>query len=233
MSEVQLTVNDLHDLRNRIVEIAQETMNDRKAMTTLYSSFDPELDIRITSIGRLLRTFNATSLSLIFMYKHLMSTEWWHDNINSSFSDSKIISYTEGYSWFSRASLLQFTFACLESSFRIILRTLDSTACDNAMGSFKSVYDCLLTSKLSKCPSESIELLDLLRLVRNTIHNNGVYFHRSGQNELVNWQGEDYEFKQGIPIDFVNWSFCINIADASRVLLRSVVEDPSLHGINQ
>jgi len=100
------------------------------------------------------------------------------------------------------------------------------------MGSFKSVYDYLLTPKLSRCPSESIELLDLLRLVRNTVHNNGVYFHRSGRNEIVHWRGEDYEFKQGFPVDFVNWSFCIDIADASRGLLRSVVEDPNLQGFN-
>ena len=233
MPEGQLTAEDVYDLRKRILDIAQETMNDRAAVAAVYSSFNPELDVRITSIGRLLRTFNAAVLSLTFMHKHLMSTEWWHSHINRSLTDDKMISYTDGYSWFNRAGFAHFTFACIESSFRVMLRAVDPTACDNSMGSFKSIYDCLLTAKLSTCPPEGIEFLDLLRFVRNTVHNNGVYFHRSGRDEIVHWQGDDYEFKQGFPVDFVNWAFCLDIGDASRRLLRTVVEDTNLRAITQ
>lgn len=233
MPEGQLTANDVRNLRQRIEAIAQKTRDDRAAIASFYSSFDPELDIRITSIGRLLRTFNATTLSITLMHKHLMSTAWWHTNISRSLAKDKIVSYVDGFSWFNRAGLVHFMFACVESSFRILLRSLNSTACSNAMDAFKSVYDCLLKTKLSQCPAEGIELLDLLRLVRNTVHNNGVYFPRSGRDEAVHWQGEDYDFKQGVPVDFVTWAFCFDIADAIRELMRVVVEDAALQGITQ
>ncbi|MFC1495727.1 hypothetical protein ACFL6W_10635 [Thermodesulfobacteriota bacterium] len=233
MSNGHLTVYDILELRKRMSEISQDAMNDRQAVISLYPSFNSEIDIRISSIGRLLTTFNATVLSLTLMNKYLMSSDWWYKNINSSYTDSEIIKYVAGYSWAHRASLIYNTFACIESSFRIMLRAIDPSACSNALGSFKSVYDYLLNSKLSCCPNEGIEFLDLFRLLRNTVHNNGVYFHRSGRDETVHWQGNDYEFRQEIPVDFVNWSFCITIANESRKLLKTVVENPILREIDQ
>jgi hypothetical protein len=71
-------------------------------------------------------------------------------------------------------------FSSIESSLRLFLRALDPTACNGGMKEFNSIYDCLFNSKLATAPADGIELLNLLRLVRNTIHNNGVYFNPRG-----------------------------------------------------
>jgi hypothetical protein len=41
-----------------------------------------------------------------------------------------------------------------------------------------------------------------------------------------------FEFKQGVPVDFVSWEFLIRVSDALRQLLREVVEDANLKGMS-
>ncbi|MEC7227284.1 MAG: hypothetical protein VXW00_10475 [Candidatus Latescibacterota bacterium] len=122
-------------------------------------------------------------------------------------------------------------FLAVESSLRLFLRAIDPAACNGGMAEFKSIYECLFRSKLSAVPSNGIALLDLLRLVRNTIHNNGVYFHPNGNDASITWDGETFEFKQGSPVDFVTWDFMIRVSEALRQLLREVVEDATLKAI--
>jgi hypothetical protein len=76
-------------------------------------------------------------------------------------------------------------------------------------------------------------LLDLLRLIRNTIHNNGVYFHRSGNNESVDYKGNIYNFNIGKPVDFVTWDFLFEVTDEVVDLIVDIVKSNELSTINQ
>jgi len=62
-------------------------------------------------------------------------------------------------------------FTGVETSFRIFLRALDPTACNNGTGPFNTIYDCLLGSKQLNFPATeraaAKELLNLSRLLRN------------------------------------------------------------------
>ena len=49
---------------------------------------------------------------------------------------------------------------------------------------------------------DSTDLLDLLRHIRNTIQNNGVYFHPDGKNKTVTNKGKQYIFDIGKPVKF-------------------------------
>lgn len=42
----------------------------------------------------------------------------------------------------------------------------------------------------------------MLRLIRNTVHNNGVYFHPDGKNKVVIYRGKQYIFDNGKPVKF-------------------------------
>ena len=46
------------------------------------------------------------------------------------------------------------------------------------------------------------DLLDLLRHIRNTIHNNGVYFYPDGKNKRVTYKRKQYMFDIGKPVKF-------------------------------
>ena len=76
-----------------------------------------------------------------------------------------------------------------------------------------------------------MDLLDLLRLVRNTIHNNGVYFAPDGQDAVVTYKGITYHFYHGKAVDFASWDLLLEIADAVRQLLLDVIADQAVSGV--
>jgi hypothetical protein len=90
---------------------------------------------------------------------------------------------------------------------------------------------CLLRSKLITNPPGAIDLLDLLRFIRNTVHNNGVFFNRGGTDEQVVYKGNTYSFFYGKAVNFVTWGFLISVANDLIDLVASVANDPSLAGI--
>lgn len=229
----QLTIQDIQKLGHRLATIRHSMDEDLDAIKALYAGFDPQIDARITAISRLHGTFGMSHLCLMFLYKDLLNRSWWVANIKQKASESDIQSAAFAFSSYSRMAFIQSTFSSVESSFRLLLRAFDSSACRGGTSNFKSIYECLLKSKLSQCPTDSVELLDLLRLVRNSVHNNGVYFDRTGQDDAVTWKGNIYNFRHERPVDFVNWDFCVTVADNVRMLMRNVVEDPNVHAIDR
>jgi len=123
----------------------------------------------------------------------------------------------------------QHLFGTIESTFRLIVRALEPTACKNGAGEFESIYKWLLKKiNLQQCNT----FLHLLRLIRNTVHNNGVYFHASGKNEQVSYNGVTYSFQQAHAIDFLTWPLYLdNLIPDVEALLLAVVEAPTVAAI--
>jgi|SRR5215212_952470 hypothetical protein len=67
---------------------------------------------------------------------------------------------------------------------------------------FKAIYDYLFKKLQLQQRKDYTDLLDLLRLTRNTIHNNGVYFHPDGKSKAVIYRGKQYMFDNGKPVKF-------------------------------
>jgi hypothetical protein len=139
--------------------------------------------------------------------------------------------YANEFANLTKVGFVHALFSSIESSLRLFLRAMDPVACNGGMAEFKSIYDCLFSSKLATAPTDATQLLDLLRLVRNTIHNNGVYFNPRGGNVTLSWQGQTFELRQGAPVNFVTWEFLLQVSDSLRMLLRQVVEDINLRNV--
>jgi hypothetical protein len=77
------------------------------------------------------------------------------------------------------------------------------------------------------------QLLDLVRPLRNLIHNDGVYFDEDGNDKTVTYRGVEYWFHHGQPVAFVYWSLLLSLADDSRQLLTQVVSHPRIAGLSQ
>lgn len=219
-----ILIGELQTVRNGF-------MQDQIDVTRLYPSVDPRYDARISAYTKAINAINSTHLALTFIAKHLLHDEWWAAITHKQIPDADKKVYVVEFVNFTTIAFVQGLFLVVESSLRIFLRALDSSACNGGTAEFKSIYDCLFKSKLSSAPHEGIELLDLFRLVRNTVHNNGIYFHKTGKDTSVNWGGETFVFKHGAPIDFATLEFVIRISKAVRKLLREVVEDASLRAI--
>jgi hypothetical protein len=224
--------DDIHRLIEQLQPVRDRFHDDKVAVIAIYGSVNPKHDARITAYSKAINVLNSVQLAFTFISKHLLNGLWWQDVARSPIPDSDKQIYANEFANFAKIAFVQGIFLAIESSFRLFLRALDPAACNNGMEEFKSIYECLFKSKLKAIPSDGIALLDLLRIVRNTIHNNGVYFHRSGNDASITWNGETFVVKQGVPVDFVTWGFLIRISEALRQLLFEVVEDENLKGIS-
>ncbi len=223
--------DEVHHLIEQLQPIRDRAVDDKTAVIALYPSVDPEHDARITAFSKLINVLNSLQLSFTFLSKHLLRKQWWEAIARTPIPDHDKQLYASEFANFVKVGFVHAMFSSIESSLRLFLRALDPTACRGGMAEFKSIYDCLFSSKLATAPADGIQLLDLLRLVRNTIHTNGIYFNPRGGNVTLNWQGKMFEFRQGTPVDFVTWEFLIRVSDSLRILLRQVVEDTNLRNI--
>lgn len=227
----QIGPDEVHKLIEQLQTVRDQAVDNKNAILALYSGMNPKHDARITAFSKFINVLNSLQLALTFVSKHLLHNEWWswiaRENIPNV--DKQI--YANEFANFAKVGYVQGIFLAVESSLRLFLRALDPSACNGGMAEFKSIYECLFNSKLAANPAGGIALLDLMRLVRNTIHNNGVYFSPRGVDTILTWNGNTYEFNQGKPVDFVTWEFLFEISDALRLLLRRVIEDVNLQAI--
>lgn len=202
-----------------------------KALTNPY-----ENDARLSAFVHLGLLIDSTTLALTFINKHLLplNNSWWQEVYKppfESFNDyHKSISINSFNNAFIKSAFLQTLLSTLDNHFRIFLRQIDPVACDGGAGQFANIY-AALKSRITSFPAGSDDLINLLRIARNTVHNNGVYFHKSGTNEQITYKGIVYNFAIGMPMDFVTWEWLIEILDDVQELLNKVVFDPQIIGV--
>ena len=223
--------DEVHRLIEQLQPIRDRAIDDKTAIVAFYPFASPEHDARITAFGKLINVLNSVQLAFTFTSKHLIHKQWWDAIARTPIPDGDQQMYANEFANFTKVGFVHAMFSSIESSLRLFLRALDPGACNGGLAEFKSIYDCLFSSKLATAPADGTQLLDLLRLVRNTIHNNGVYFSPRDGTVVLNWQGYTCEFKQGVPVDFVTWDFLIRVSDSLRILLRQVVEDGNLRNV--
>lgn len=197
-------------------------------ITSQFPSWNPIKDARITIFSKCINVCNSTQLAFTFMHFHLTDPQWWKQIGKSEIPLTDIQIYLSEYDMFTKIGYIQFSFASIESAFRLYVKALDPTACNNGTSEFKSIYSYLL-KRLSLQSHENI--LDILRLIRNTVHNNGVYFHKNGNNETVTYKGIVYNFNIGTPITFVTWDFIFEIIKDVEDLIVDVINSSEISNI--
>lgn len=223
--------DDIHKLIKLLEPVRDSAVDDRAIVASRYSFVSPDHDARITAFAKLINVLNSVQLAFTFEAAHLLRKPWWEAIARTPIPDNDKLIYANEFANFIKIGFVHALFSSIESSLRLFLRAIDPLACNGGMAEFKSIYDCLFNSKLVATPTDGGELLDILRLVRNTIHNNGVYFNPRGETTVKNWQGNTLEFRQGVAVDFVTWEFLIQVSDSLRLLLREVVDDANLRSI--
>jgi hypothetical protein len=222
---------EIHNLIEQLQLVRDRSADDKMAVAGHYPFASPDHDARITAFAKLINVLNSVQLAFTFASKHLLYKPWWDEIARTPIPDSDKQMYANEFANFMKVGFVHALFSSIESSLRLFLRALDLTACNSGMAEFKLIYDCLFNSKLAAAPTDGRKLLDILRLVRNTIHNNGVYFSPRGGTTTLTWQVDTFEFKQGVAVDFVTWEFLIRVSDSLRALLREIVEDANLRSI--
>jgi hypothetical protein len=111
-----------------------------------------------------------------------------HNELNAAFDQVMLVGYT------------QTLFSIMESRFRLFVVAIDRTACNNGTAPFSNIYHYLLT-EINKKEYEVV--LDFFRLIRNTVHNNGVYLPTNNPKPRgLTYKGITYRFEYSEPVDY-------------------------------
>ncbi len=212
-----------------IQKIRDSFSDNKDEIISEFPNWNNIKDARITVFSKLINVCNSTQLSFTFMHFHLTKLDWWKQIAKSEIPKNDAQIYANEFDMFTKIGFVQFSFSSIESAFRLYVKSIDSSACNNGTAEFKSIYSWLL--KQTNLQSHE-NVLDLLRLVRNTIHNNGVYFHKSGQSETVTYRGKDYNFTIGKPVDFMTWDFIFKLISDIENLVIEVVKSTILNKID-
>lgn len=173
-----------------------------------------------TGAKKLLQT---TQLGGIYIRDSLSDEAWWRKRVQE-FSPDEISEYIKEFVVFQTYGLSNALFTVTEESMRLILRSIDPEACNKARGNFKSIYDLLLKRIGGE---HHTDLFDFHRLIRNTIHTNGVFRPYNGKGRAIVFDGEEFHFRDGQKVDFVNLALVLRITTRlNKAMYQIVTSEP-------
>jgi hypothetical protein len=186
-------------------------------------------DARVSAVGKFFNVVAGAELGIVIT-GDLLKDQWWHEHSQDGTSpDQKQKVAFEFQNWI-KVGFVTFINAAIESSFRNLLRAVDPAVANSATAEWKSIYTALL-KRVSISSIEPEALLDLLRTIRNTIHNNGVYLSPRGTDRTVTYQGHEFEFIHGHAVSFATWDLLLQLGADVFDLLLAVVESPEIAGL--
>lgn len=194
-------------------------------------------DVRLVAFTHLYHNVDYALVSIRLLNDFLLPSdnEWWQQpkqqalfgSYNDWYREAIANSFNNAYV---KNAFMHHLFGNIENTFRQLLRKVDPSAANNATADITSVFRALC-SRIGNTPSESEELLKLLRLSRNTIHSNGVFYPQNQQDDQVTYKGTTYDFIHTKPVKFLNWNFLIDRLDDVRELFTAIITNPNIIGI--
>ena len=210
----------------RIEAIRKAAESELQAIKRDYPHW-PQDDARRCAIMRLASILFFPVVSLYTMRIHMADPAWWEQYAQGTGSDLA----NPGRTAFDRGikgKLIMDLLGNLEHSFRLILNQLDPS---NGASNFSTISRSLFRAsnpRLSNIPAGWEPTIELLRLMRNTVHNSWAHFPDNEKNATVIFNGIKYEFIVEKPLDFVSWDLLGEISESLFQILIAVVRDANV-----
>jgi len=220
-------------LSERIEEIRLHCLGDGNTLINAYR-WDKKRDLRITSIKRLTRLMIGLNVS--FIYLSNSDQEKILESIRLAFEKGvEIERYLKINELFLINGFVPSLLFIAESVLRDYLRFLDEETYESNKRNIINVCKYLLVDKLEwEFVRFDCSVINFLRLIRNTLHNNGVHIPLSEKekNITVEYKGNDYPFLYGERPNFVTWDLLLDIADDIRSLLFHTANNKAIRSIS-
>jgi len=220
-------------LNQQLQDIKEKAFIEKQNLEIKHPGWNAFNDVRLLTLGKFINNCEITQFSLHILGK-LLDDDWYESNLTHETqkkTDYKLILTIE---W-EKATKYRFgtsLFTLIETTFRIILRNLDPFACNGATATFQSIYLHLLGPnqlKFSNSDREAAEeLLNFVRIIRNLVHNDGVYFDEKGKDIQITYLGSPYYFNHGQPVTFITWTILLVLADEIQKLIIKVLTNPKV-----
>ncbi len=198
---------------------------DRQSVISAHPEWDCDRDSRITIFTKCMNVVQSTATGLEYVRSEV--ERLGQRELIASVGPGDL--GREEYRRVLRFSLIALMQCAIESSFRDFLRSVSPRSCRGGRDpSFKNIYTCLLKELKLQGKWESV--LDFWRLMRNTVHNNGVYRSSSGKDEEVTLEGQTYRFVDGVRAQFVNRDLLLQLTEGTVGMIYEVVTSDVLAG---
>ena len=159
-------------------------------------------------------------LGFVFLRDELTDKEWWQRQIGG-FSEGTVLQALREHALMLKFFSFHGIAMATEETLRAIVRAEESTfALDPVKATFQALYGRIL--KLTGC-KRHFDLFELLRLSRNTIHNNGIYRPHGGKNTTISCSGRTFLFEVDKPLNWMGDEFPAWLADYISKAMEEVV----------
>lgn len=166
----------------------------------------PTTDPRLMIVQHIRAVISATFLNSVHLVQNLTRPEFWKEvygETQREVAEGEMEYYLATMS----ETLMVFSFSAFEANIRRLHKGLRALGDPPTPRSFNGIY-ALVLDRLSNSGwhhAQADTVVRMLRLVRNSLHNNGHFLPESGRNERVVWREREFNFIYGERIQFLDW----------------------------
>ena len=206
------------------LEACRQVFLDHKKTLLAHYGFDAQNtdDMRVVVFSKYINTINSAIYGHLFLDQDLRDKAWWQKVGSKPPAKITYDLAIEQWEVFLRWSLFHATFSIYESFLRIVIRAIDPSACSCGTAEFQSVYSTLFSNRLSRAYPHAIELSNLLRLIRNMIHNNGLYVSAKHKSLTVICNRKSYVFEHMKDPHILTWDLILELLHLQATVLTEV-----------
>ena len=199
-----------------------------KNRDSVLNALDPtvrDVDMRSTSLGRMTAVAANYLLGLVVIREHLLHFNWWDEKFGSGLTNDQKMADVSGFYSALSFGTFQAAFSVLEATIRRILYTFDASACDESTGGYWTVRKHLFDNHLDLEQSQFSTLFQLLSVIRNCIHNHGVYRDIRNRKLTLEFDGNRYTFLHGVRINCLQPENLIGFVGAMGDVMFDIISD--------
>lgn len=197
----------------------------RKEFGSDYVRHEARREIFVTIVTLL----ENAQLSYLLLRDHLTDDNWWKNHLETVSAEKRnsvLHEYAIMVKWF----LFHGLFSAIEETLRAIQRAApDQVPAGGKYKSIAKVTEALMTASGTEHFSP---LFSLVRLVRNTLHTNGVFLPEDGQDSSIEYEGEKFEFKVGEPLSWLDDQHAVWLVDQLAAAMNAIVRTDVVRAID-
>ncbi len=228
----KMNIAEYKSFSNSIISPTERAKDNLRKSINFYQNNYPdrikENDARWAWFTGAKKVLQTAQLSYIYIRDQLSDPNWWKSKA-LGFKEEEIAAHIKEYDVFIRVGVSNTIFTITEETLRSIVITIDCKACKRGRGSFKSIYDYLFKHIGD---SKYDTLFDFHRLIRNTIHTNGIYLPENNKDVALNLFGTTFKFTVGEKVAFLTMGNLLSLISAYNTALFEIFENAKIQSID-
>ena len=216
----------IQKLQNDIGELDRDFPTWKKGrQETPYPQHDARREVLIS-----IRTIVENALlNYIFIRDYLTEESWWPEKLSEVTMDKKLSGVKE-QTIITKWYLFHAVTMTLEETLRSVVRSASITFTVSSTAEFQSILRHAL--KVAN-EHQFLPLFEILRLTRNTLHTNGIFFPKNNKDVEITYQAERFAFEVGQELKWLVEEALVWLLERVREAVVTIVRNPIVASIDR